>query len=182
MTLVAVSDRMLRIVFLVAAGSPLSRIENLRGSVVATIAPMTITAQVAADALAAHGLRPGHDVVLRHDRTPFNTVQSVLLGEAAAAAFPDVSLPALPADMRDQVHVIYRSRELPSIAFLARRSADLPDVDEIRQAILRFARETAEGREFVKAFGYDGLHAPDFRALRLLDRYLPELKRQMGTS
>lgn len=180
MVWVAVADRPLRIVFLAAAKGGASRLGDLGGKVVTTLAPMSITAQVTAATLAEHGLRPERDVQLRHERTPFNAAQSVLLGDAAAAALPDLTLPALPAEIRDGLRTIHESGELPGVAFLARRAPDLPDVATIRDALLRFARATPQGRKFMREFGHDGLRAPDLKAMHALDRFLPELKRQMA--
>jgi len=180
MTWIAVSDRKLRILLLVPTDSPVRGVADLRGGTVATIAAMTITAQTAAEILRDHGLEPGGSVHLRHERNPANAIQATLLGEASAAAFPDVSLPGLPEDMRARLRVIHESVELPSIAFVARRADALPPPEAVQRALLGFARDTAAGARFLQQFNHGGLSPPDLRALRILDRYLPELNRQMA--
>jgi ABC-type phosphate/phosphonate transport system substrate-binding protein len=179
MAWIAVSERVLRILFLVPNDSPVQAIDDLRGKNVATIAPMTITAQVAASILRQHHLEPGRTVEVLHRNTPANAAQAALLGEAAATAFPSVSLPGLPSDMRRQLRPIHESRDLPSIAFLAHIAGDAPVPEAMQTALFRFARETDEGKEFLRRFNHDGLRAPDLKAMHMLDQYLPELKRQL---
>lgn len=180
MTWIAVSDRVLRILFLVPNDSPIQRIEDLGGRSVATIDPMTITAQVASATLREHRLEPGRDVIMVHRNSPANAAQATLLGDAAATAFPSVSLPGLPIEMRRQFRPIHESHNLPSVAFLARNTIDLPTPGEMQAILFHFARETAEGKEFLRQFNHDGLHAPDLKAMRILDQYLPELRRQLA--
>lgn len=172
-TLIAVVDRPLRMVVVVGRTSPIQGIASLRGGTLAVIAPPSFAPQIAADMLRQHGLKAGVDVEMRYDKTPFNSVKSVALGEVTAAAYPTVSLPTLPKELLDQVRTLEESQNFPSVTFSIRRSPDLPSPEEMQKALLRFARDTEAGRAFVKELGHDGLSAPDMKALRILDRFLP---------
>lgn len=136
--IVAVAKATLQIYLLVARDGPVRKIADLRSKTLATIDPLTVTAQVAAAVLRQTGLMPGSDVTLRTEKTPFNAAQAVALGEAAAAACPDVAWPSLPAELREKLHILYRSEALPGGLLMARPTADLPPLDAIRKATFDF--------------------------------------------
>lgn len=175
----AVAKAVLRIYLVVAKGGPMRQLADLRGKTVATIDPLTVTAQVAAAVLRESGLEPGSDVILRTEKTPFNAVQAVALGEAAAAACPDVAWPDLPAELRDTLQILYRSEALPGGMLMMRPAADLPSPESIRQAALEFS-DSAAGRRFGKESGQMGFALPEMKTLAVLDRFLPETRRVMS--
>jgi phosphonate transport system substrate-binding protein len=172
-TLIAVADRPLRMVVVVGRAGPIREVAGLRGGTLAVIAPPSFALQIATDMLRQHGLKAGVDVAMRYDTTPFNSVKSVALGEVTAAAYPTVSLPTLPRELLDQVRTLEESQNFPSVTFSIRRSPDLPGPEEMQKALLHFVRDTEAGRAFVAELGHDGLSAPDMKALRILDRFLP---------
>lgn len=159
--LIAVADRPLRMVVVVAKNSRIRALAELRGGTLAVIAPPSFAPQIAVDMLRQHGLKPGTDVEMRYDKTPFNSVKSVALGEVTAAAYPTVSLPSLPRELLDEVRVLDESQNFPSVTFSVRRAPGLPSPEEMQKALLHFARDTDAGRAFVAEFGHDGLSPPD---------------------
>lgn len=176
-TLIALADRPLRMVVVVGRNSTIQGIAGLRGGSLAVIGPPSFAPQIAVDMLRQHGLKAGVDVEMRYDKTPYNSVKSAALGEVTAAAYPTVSLPTLPRELLDQVRTLEESQNFPSATFCIRRSPDLPSPEEMQKALLRFARETEAGRAFVTELGHDGLSPPDMKALRILDRFLPDARR-----
>lgn len=178
---VAVSQRMVRIHFLVAADSPVRDFAGLRGKTLATIDPLTITAQTTIATLQEHSLRPGIDIHVRHEKTPFNCAQAVILGEIAAAGLTSAVYANLPADMREKLRVFHESEGFPGMLFMVRPAPDMPRPEEFQAALLRFA-DSAAGRAFLKDLNHDGLLRPDAKALRSLDRFLPETRRVMGAN
>jgi phosphonate transport system substrate-binding protein len=174
-----IAKRKLRIFLLVQKAGPIGQLVDLRGKTVAMIDPLTVTAQVTAAVLKESGLRPGIDVMLRTEKTPFNAAQAVALGEAAAAACPDVAYPDFPVELRDQLHILYRSEDLPGGLLMARPAADLPAPALIQKVVLEFS-DSAAGANFGKASGQGGFVLPDPRTLVSLDRFLPETRRVMS--
>jgi phosphonate transport system substrate-binding protein len=177
----AVAKATLRILLLVAQAGPVQALADLRGKTLATIDPLTVTAQVAMAALREQGLMPGKDVSMRIEKTPFNAAQAVALGEAAAAACPDVAWPSLPAELREKLRILYRSEELPSGLLMARPARDAPSLEAIRRAVFEFSASPA-GEIFGKESALAGFMPPDMAALTRLDRFLPEVRRVMGRS
>lgn len=176
---VAAAKAKLSIYFLVAKAGPIRQFADLRGQTLATIDPLTVTAQVALAVLQEHGLKPGIDVALHTDKNPFNAAQAVVLGEAAAAACPDVAFPSFPAELRDKLKILYRSDELPGGLLMARPAATLPSPESIRKAALDFGASVA-GQVFGKESGQVGFALPDLQALAVLDRFVPQTRQVMN--
>jgi len=176
---VAMSKQLVRVFILVRKDSRINAMTELRGQTLATIDPLTVTAQMTAAMLRDHGLTPGIDVSIRYDKVPFNTVQSLVLGEVAAASFPNVSYAKLPAEIRDKVRVLRQSEDIPGMLFMVRPAADMPTPEEFQATLFRFA-ETDAGRTYLQAFGHEGLIKPDPAALRALDRFVPETRRLLA--
>lgn len=175
----AIAKARLRIFLLVQKTGPISQLADLRGKTVTTIDPLTVTAQVVTAVLRENGLKPGIDVMLRTEKTPFNAAQAVVLGDAAAAACPDVAYPDFSSELRDQLRILYRSEELPGGLFMMRPAADLTAPEGIQKALFDFT-DSAAGRLFGKESGQGGFMLPDSKVLIELERFLPETRRVMS--
>jgi hypothetical protein len=68
---------------------------------------------------------------------------------------------------------------MPGILFMVRPAADIPKPEDFQTALFRFT-ETEAGRGYVKEFNHDALLKPDLKALRVLDRFVPETRRLMN--
>ncbi len=179
-TPLAVSQKLVVVQILVARDGPIQSVGQLRGQTVATIDPMTFTAQTTVLMLREHGLTAGQDVQLLYEKVPFNSVQAVALGEVAAAGIPNFSWPALPSELRDKLRILKVSAGYPGAMFMSRQAADIPSPAEFQAALLSFARDTEAGRAFVKEFNHDALLKPDLKALRTLERFVPEVRRLLA--
>lgn len=173
---IAVSKRMVRIYILVAKDSPIKTLAELRGTVLATIDPLTVTSQTTLDLLRGSKLQPGTDIQVRHEKNPFNVAQALALGEVSAAGFPNIAYPNLPADIRDKLRILVETEGIPGVLFMVRPAPDVPTPEEFQAALFRFA-DTDSGRAYLKEFNHDGLLLPDLNALRALDRFVPETRR-----
>ncbi len=177
---IAVSKKLVIVQIVVARDSPIKSVADLRGKTVATIDAITTTSQITVRLLHQAGLEAGRDVQLRHERTPFNSAQAVVLGEAAAAGFPNVSLQALTPEIRDRLRIIKESTPVPGVMFISRKAADIPSPEKFQEALFGFAQDTPEGRDYIKVLGHEGLLRPDFKFLGVLDDLVPEVRRIMA--
>lgn len=177
---IAVSRRRVSVYFLVPHDSPIKSIADLRGKTLATIDPLTVTAQTTMMVLREHKLRPDTDLKIRHEKTPFNCAQAVALGTVAAASFPNVAYQSLPAEIRGEIKIIHESDSMPGVLFMVRPAPNMPAPEAFQAALFRFADKTEAGRAFIKELNHDGLAKPDPEALRVLDRFLPETRRIMA--
>ncbi|MBU0753159.1 MAG: phosphate/phosphite/phosphonate ABC transporter substrate-binding protein [Gammaproteobacteria bacterium] len=181
MTPVAVSRKLVVIQIMVARDGPIRSLADLRGKAVATIDAITTTSQTTVVMLREAGLEAGRDVQLRHEKTPFNSAQNVVLGETAAAGFPNVSLRTLPPEMQAKLRIIAESDPLPGVMFISRRAPGIPSPEQFQAALLGFA-DTPEGKIYIRDLDHAGLQKPDFKQLKILDRLIPEVRRAMAKS
>lgn len=177
---VAVSRRMVSIYILVGKGAPLRTLADLRGRTLATIDPMTVTSQTTMLLLREHKLQPGTDVRIRHEKSPFNAAQALALGEVDAAGFPNVAYPSLPHELTDKLRILHESAGMPGVLFMVRPAPDMPSAEAFQAALFGFG-ETEAGRKYLREFNHDALLKPDPKALRTLDRFVPEIRRLLST-
>lgn len=178
--ILAVARQPVRVYLLVAKEGPIKSVTDLRGETVATIGPLTVSAQEVAAILREHNLQPGVDVRISHQKNPFNVAQLVAQGEVAAAGFPNITYPTLPAEIRDKLRILHVADGIPGIFFMVRPARDMPSPEEFQTALFAFADETEAGRSFIKENHHGGLLRPDLNALRVLDRFLPEIRQAVS--
>jgi phosphonate transport system substrate-binding protein len=146
-------------VLVVAKNSSLTRIQDLRGEAVALPDPLAIIAMQAVQMLHEAGLDPGKDVNLKHLSNHSVAVNHVISGEVAAAIVSDRALLQMPAAAQAGVRVIqtWKKGAAPGVVYLANPGLPPQRVAQLTQAILKFVRETPEGRDFIMKLGYGGL-------------------------
>ncbi|MBA3031531.1 MAG: phosphate/phosphite/phosphonate ABC transporter substrate-binding protein [Gammaproteobacteria bacterium] len=180
--IIAVSQQMVRVYILVAKDGPIKNIADLSGKTLATIGPLTVSSQIAQTILREHKLQPGVDVQIQHMKNPFNVAQLVAQGDVAAASFPNISFPSLPAAIAGKLRILYEAEPIPGIFFMVRPASDMPSPKAFQAALFNFAKETPAGRAYIKDFSHEALTLPDLDALRVLDRFLPEIRQTMTKS
>jgi phosphonate transport system substrate-binding protein len=148
-----------RPVLVVPKNSNLTRMQDLRGKTVALPDPLAIIAMQGVQMLRETGLNPGNDITLRHLPDHNTAVNHVIAGETAAAIVSDRALLQMPAATQEGVRVIqaWEKGAAPGVVYLANPALPPQRVAQLTQAILKFVRETPEGREFIMKLGYGGL-------------------------
>lgn len=148
-----------RPVLVVPKNSNLTRMQNLRGKTVALPDPLAIIAMQGVQMLQETGLDPGNNITLRHLPNHSTAVNHVIAGETAAAIVSDRALLQMPAATQEGVRVIqaWEKGAAPGVVYLANPALPPQRVAQLTQAILKFVRETPEGREFIMKLGYGGL-------------------------
>jgi len=143
----------------VPRNSSLKRIQDLRGKTVALPDPLALIAMQGAQMLRESGLDPGKNVDLKHLPNHSAAVNHVISGEAAAAIVSDRALLQMPAATQAAVRVIqtWEKGKAPGVVYLASPALPPQRVAQLTQAILKFTRDTPEGREFILKLGYGGL-------------------------
>jgi phosphonate transport system substrate-binding protein len=143
----------------VAKNSSLTRTQDLRGKTVALPDPLSIIAMQGALMLHEYGLVPGKDVHLEYLSNHSAAVNHVISGDAVAAIVSDRALLQMPAATQANVRVIqdWEKASAPGVVYLASPALSPQRVAQLTQAILKFTRDTREGREFINKLGYGGL-------------------------
>lgn len=164
-------------VLLVARDGPIRSVADLRGTRVAVPDTLAIVTQLGTEVLRSHGLTPGDDLTLYAATTHSTAMHAVLAGEAAAAVISDRAFIAAASNLKHELRAIATSGSGgPGVVFLASPAVPQALVAEITQAILGFANETADGRQFLESLGYDTLRALKPDELAVVDGYVAPLK------
>jgi len=164
-------------IVLVARDGPIRSIADLRGKRVAIPDTLAIVTQLGAEVLRSHGLKPGEDVTLYTAATHSTAMHAVLAGEAEAAVISDRAFIAAASDLKQELRTIATSGSgVPGVVYLASPAVPQTLVAEITQAILGFANETPNGRQFLESLGYDALRALKPDELAVVDGYVAPLK------
>lgn len=160
-------------VLLVSKNSSLARVQDLRGKTIALPDPLAIISMQGVQMLRESGLDPDKDVNIKHLPNHSTAVNHVIAGEAAAAIVSDRALLQMPAATRAGVRIIqsWEKAEAPGVVYLASPVLPRERVAQLTRAILKFVRETPEGREFILKLGYGGLVSATARDLEPLAPY-----------
>jgi len=167
-----------RALFMVARGSPVNDVADLRTKRVAVPDRMAIVTQLGMQVMREHGLKPDEDVTLVPSATHVTAMHAVLAGEADAAVVSDRAFIAADSNLKQGLRTIATSGSgVPGVVFLASPMVPPALVATITQAIMDFANETPEGKQFLQALGYDTLRRVKANELATLDAFVPPLQK-----
>jgi phosphonate transport system substrate-binding protein len=160
-------------VLVVAKDDPLPNLEALRDRKIALPDQMAVISMQALRMLREAGLDPDRDVVIQYARNHGAAVNHVLAAEASAAIVSNRAFMQLPAATRSKARVVqeWKKGAAPGVVYLASPKLPHEQVERLRQAIMEFAHDTAEGRELMKHLGYDDLVPIDANGLKPLAGY-----------
>ena len=176
----AVGRREIRALILVRSEAKYAAVADLRGARIASLDAFTLMTQLGRQLLRQGGLDPEREVRFEYVSTSLNAVRTLLLGDAEAIILPSTVMETVPAEMRGRLRVLAQSFALPGIAVYARAGAPLPKPETLTAWLVAFAEENEAGRRFVRAAGLDGLRPPVPAEFRMLDAFLPEMRRLLG--
>lgn len=171
-------------VLVVSRQSSLARARDLRGKTVALPDPLALISMLGVQMLREAGLDPDKDLNLRYMPNHSAAVNHVIAGEVTAAIVSDRALLQMPAATQVSVHVIqtWTNGAAPGVVYLASPALPGQRVAQLTEAILKFTRDTPEGREFVNKSGYGGLVPATARDLEPLAPYGARFKAMMATT
>jgi len=162
-------------VFLVPTGSPIRKIEDLRGKRIMIAQRLAVIYQTAEEQLRRKGLVPGRDVELIETSTHNNAMSAPLRGDADATVLPAALWQALARDNGQRLHEIGRTHSVPGAMIMASRALPAPDIEMLRVELLKFPRSPA-GQEYFAVTGMHGFEPITDADAKSLDPYLPILE------
>lgn len=163
-------------VVLVADGSAIRRLADLRGKTVATPDSLAIITQLGLGLLEEQGLVPGRDVTMEEMPSHNSAVLAVKQGAVAAAIVSATAFMQMTSEQKAGVRVLGQTAQVPHVMLLARRDMPARDVDRFVHLVQAFVETTPAGGKFIDSLGYLGLRAPTEAELRSLDVYLDGLR------
>jgi len=162
----------------VAKDDPMRDVSELNGSRIANADRLALVTAVAVRWLGQNGLRPSQ-YELHDSTTHANAILAVTKGESRAAITSRSALLQMSSDVQEQVRSIDIPSNLPHLMVLAHPRLAAPVRDRVRNALLNFARESAEGNGFLQSAGYIGFVPVSARELHQLDPYVNDVKRAL---
>ena len=129
------------------------RIEDLRGQIVITPDALAITSFLGEQLLQEHGLLPGRDYRIVRSASHNNAVLTVYRRQAAAALSSAAVFEQLPAEIRRELRVLAKTREVPHMMVMAHPRLSQPEYERLKSALLAFTR-AGPGRKFFATTGY----------------------------
>lgn len=157
--------------------APIRRIEDLRGQVVITPDALAITSFLGEQLLQEHGLMPGRDYRIMRSSSHNNAVWTVYRGKAAAALTSAAVFEHLPPEVRRELRVLTKTREVPHMMIMANPRLPPDDYRQIKSALLAFNRNGA-GRTFFENSGYGDMGPISDEDMKRVKPFLRRLKEQ----
>lgn len=116
--LATVSEKLFAI-FVVKEGSPITKLEDLKGKVIAMPPAVAAVSRLSLIYLHDHGIEPGAMVTVTHHRSHSSCLQQVLIGaaDACATALPPIRF--IQQRMKVKFTQIARTMEIPHTLFVA---------------------------------------------------------------
>jgi len=142
-------------VLVVAAGSPIQKLSDLRGKRIGLSSRLSISSIGGMKWLEEQGMRLGRDFQVFERATHGAAVAAVAVGELDAALTTYTPLRQIPEDVTSRVRVLPLDIRVPHLMTLVRQDLGGKVVEQVRAALLSFP-DTAEGKAFFDATGYEG--------------------------
>lgn len=150
-------DEPLRAVFLArAADNDLGDLGDLVGRELALPPALSAASEMAEDALAAAGLRPGVEVRVRYHESKAACLQAVTLGQAAACVMPRFALAQLGVETGGAVRIFHERSLDVGLAVVALGRMPEPERERVRDLLVGWSG-TPEGRRLLAGAGWPGL-------------------------
>ena len=163
---------------IVRRDAPVQRVEDLRGRTVITPDALAITSVLGEQLLKDHGLNPGHDYRLSRASSHNNAILTVRRGAADAAFTSAAVFEQLPPDIKRDLRVLTKTRQVPHMMVMAHRRLQQAEYDRLKTALLAFTRN-GPGQKFFETTGYGDMGPITDADMARLQPFLPVLKERL---
>jgi phosphonate transport system substrate-binding protein len=161
--------------FLVSLDTPAKSLKDLAGQQVAFPDRFSATALLGREMVREAGL-PESSIVYPPGSQD-SLLVSLLHGDYPAVLVSESAFHSMPAEQKQTVHVLARTRQIPHVMFLARSDLSGEQRAAIRAAIEAFMASAEAGRRFIPQTGMEAVRPPTEAELKSLDALAQEQKR-----
>ena len=169
----------IRCLVVTSRSAPLTSAEDLRGQVLAIHERSAIVPMAAASWLAEGGLVEGRDYRFVEAITQTSALHNALNGKARAAMISEGTLLQASPEARQEALVFKECGKIPGLFLLSHNRQPKALQARIKAALLSF-EQSAEGTRFFEVTKHGGYREPTPDDARLMDKVLPEARRQLG--
>lgn len=169
----------LKPIFVVRADSGINDAAMLKGKNIGLSNRLSVSSIVGLKWLADQGLQAGKDFNVLEKTTHGAAIAAVAVGDLDAALTTYTPLKQVPADVRARVSELPTTSEVPHLMTLANARLGAKQLDQVREALRGFPA-TSAGQAFFRDTGYQGYDPIAPADLKVLQPYVPIVKRMMG--
>lgn len=156
--------------------------QDLKGKIVAVPDKLSLASIVCMTYLNDKGLKAGTDFKLLSVPSFESAILALREGDAQAAVSAPGALVQMKKELRDFVTPIADTGEYINLIFLGNPHLAKTDSDLIDKALLKFGRDTHEGKQFLIDTGFGSIIPVTSSDMNSLDRYSAETKRLLNES
>jgi phosphonate transport system substrate-binding protein len=145
----ATRDEPLETLVVVQKGSPITKLEDLRGKKIALPPKVAAVSYLLRAHLQKKGIKPGRDVSLSYHRSHVSCMQQVIIGAADACATAAPALRFFANKMKVEMVIIDRTTSIPHTLFAVHPRVPKADRDRLLQTILSWG-QSKQGRQLLQ--------------------------------
>jgi phosphonate transport system substrate-binding protein len=164
-----------RAILLVGNDSPIHGVEDLRGKTVTSADPLALVGMQGRQWLLENGLKPSRDYRFIDSPSFTSAAHAVAQQQAALAIISPSSYKQLPESLKHDTRVLQTLPELPAVMWLVHPKSGV-DPARLKRLLLAFTADSAEGKAFFEATGYQGMREVAAEQMQALDVYADETK------
>ena len=169
-----------RALLMSAVSGPVTTNEDLRGQIIAVPDKLALATIIVLTELREKGLKEGSDFRLMLVPSFASAILAVQKGDASAAITSQAILQKMPQEQQDSVKPLLDAGKLSRLIFLAHPRLGKAESLKISNAVLKFSRDTEEGKKFTEDLGFENIIPITSKEMNRLDRYIPETKRLLA--
>jgi phosphonate transport system substrate-binding protein len=169
----------IRGILVTARNKPLTDINELRGQTIAVVDRSALIAIVGAMTLADEGLKEGNDYTFVQTVSHSSALHNVISGKSRAALISYSTLALAPPELQHQALIARELAVIPGLYYIANNRLSAARQQAIKVALLAF-QKAPEGQQFFEKTQTGGYRETNREDGELLDRLLPETRRQLG--
>lgn len=175
---VAIYSKVLKGLLVVRRDSPYQKVSDLAGKAIVAPDRLAIVTFIGLQYLREHGLQAGTHYTLSTSTSHSSAAYSVTQGEFDAVVTERAAFEKqIPEETRRNLRVLSVMGNVPHVMFMAHPRMGREQIDRLRAALLKFAVDSAGGRQFIEKGGWEGIRVVTDADMRALDVYMPELRR-----
>lgn len=175
---VAIYSKVLKGLIVVRRDGPYHKVADLSGQAIVAPDRLAMVTFIGMQYLREQGMQPGTHYTLATSTSHSSAAYSVVQKEFAAVVTERAAFEKqIPEETRNKLRVLATMGATPHVIFLAHPRLGREQIERLRETLIRFAVEPAEGRQFIEKGGWEGIRAVTDADLRALDVFLPELRR-----
>lgn len=168
-------------ILIVSKNGSVKTVEDLRGKTISSADPVAMLLIQTQLWLQEQGLQMGRDYQFLQTPSFTSAAYAVSQNQIALAVMSPSSFRQMPDNIKQDVKIFLTLPPIQGITWMA-HPKHAQDIKRLKQALLSFSAETAEGREFFQVTGYKGLREMSNEPMRSMDPYADLVKPKLNNA